>query len=207
MKQTIIVTGTDTDVGKTVFAAALTRALGAFYWKPVQAGDDDGGDKDRVAALGVPKQRILPEAYRLKTPCSPHRAARIDGIAIDLAQLVLPGGGGPLVVEGAGGALVPVTDDVLYADIFAQWGAPAVIVAATRLGTINHSLLTIEALRARKVSILGVAFVGEPEPDSEATVCAIGKVARLGRLPRLASLTPQSLGDAFAANFETGQFL
>ena len=207
MKQTIIGTGTDTDVGKTVFAAALTRALGAFYWKPVQAGDDDGGDKDRVAALGVPKQRILPEAYRLKTPCSPHRAARIDGITIDLAQLVLPGGAGPLVVEGAGGALVPVTDDVLYADIFAQWGAPAVIVAATRLGTINHSLLTIEALRARKVSILGVAFVGEPEPDSEATVCAIGKVARLGRLPRLASLTPQSLGDAFAANFETGQFL
>lgn len=95
MKQTIIVTGTDTDVGKTVFAAALTRALGAFYWKPVQAGDDDGGDKDRVAALGVPKQRILPEAYRLKTPCSPHRAARIDGITIDLAQLVLPGGGRP----------------------------------------------------------------------------------------------------------------
>ena len=136
--------------------------MGAFYWKPVQAGDDDGGDKDRVAALGVPKQRILPEAYRLKTPCSPHRAARIDGITIDLAQLVLPGGAGPLVVEGAGGALVPVTDDVLYADIFAQWGAPAVIVAATRLGTINHSLLTIEALRARKVSILGVAFVGEP---------------------------------------------
>ena len=207
MKQTSILTGTDTDVVKTVFAAALTRALGAFYWKPVQAGDDDGGDKDRVAALGVPKQRILPEAYRLKTPCSPHRAARIDGITIDLAQLVLPGGAGPLVVEGAGGALVPVTDDVLYADIFAQWGAPAVIVAATRLGTINHSLLTIEALRARKVSILGVAFVGEPEPDSEATVCAIGKVARLGRLPRLASLTPQSLGDAFAANFETGQFL
>jgi dethiobiotin synthetase len=203
---TIIVTGTDTDVGKTVFAAALTRALAAFYWKPVQAGDDDGGDKARVAALGVPEAMILPEAYSLKTPCSPHRAARIDGITIDPARLALPATPGPLVVEGAGGALVRVTDDVVYADIFAQWGAPAVIVAATRLGTINHSLLTIEALRARNVTIVGMAFVGDPEPDSEATICRIGKVARLGRLPRLSTLTPQSLGDAFAANFEIGPF-
>lgn len=207
MIPTIIVTGTDTDVGKTVFAAALTRALAAFYWKPVQAGDDDGGDKARVAALGVPEAMILPEAYILKTPCSPHRAARIDGITIDPAKLALPVTPGPLVVEGAGGALVPVTDDVVYADIFAQWRAPAVIVAATRLGTINHSLLTIEALRARNVNILGMAFVGDPEPDTEATICRIGKVTRLGRLPRLTTLTPQTLHDAFAAHFAIGQFV
>ena len=207
MTRTIIVTGTDTDVGKTVFAAALTGALGAFYWKPVQAGDDDGSDKARVAALGVPETKILPEAYSLKTPCSPHRAARIDGITIDPTRLGLPVTPGPLVVEGAGGALVPVTDEILYADIFAQWAAPAVIVATTGLGTINHSLLTIEALRARNIAILGTAFIGDPEPDTEATICRIGKVTRLGRLPRLAPLTPQALSDAFAANFQIGQFL
>lgn len=206
MNQTIIVTGTDTDVGKTVFAAALAHALGAFYWKPVQAGDEDGGDRARIASLGVPDAMILPEVYSLKTPCSPHRAARIDGVTIDPVLLALPPATSPLVVEGAGGVLVPVTNEVLYADIFAQWNAPAIIVAATRLGTINHSLLTIEALRARGVDILGMAFVGDPEPDSEATICAIGKVARLGRLPRLDPLTPETLAEAFAANFDIGQF-
>ncbi|WP_379922885.1 dethiobiotin synthase [Erythrobacter sp. R86502] len=206
MNQTVIVTGTDTDVGKTVFAAALTRALGAHYWKPVQAGDDDGTDRARVAALGVPEAMILPEAYCLKTPCSPHRAARIDGVSIDPARLALPRTHGPLVVEGAGGALVPVTDHILYADVFAQWRAPAVIVAATRLGTINHSLMTIEALRARGVPICGIAFIGDPEPDSEDTICAIGKVTRLGRLPRLDPLTPAALADAFAANFHLKDF-
>jgi len=202
----IVVTGTDTDVGKTVFAAALTVALGAHYWKPVQAGLADGSDAGTVARLGVPPERVLPEAYRLTTPCSPHRAAEIDRVTIDPARLALPTVDGPLVVEGAGGVLVPVTRDLLFADLFARWGAPVVLVARTALGTINHSLLSIEALRRRGVSILGVAFVGEPVEDSEATIARIGGVKRLGRLGRVAPLDAGTLAQAFAAGFRTEDF-
>ena len=193
-----VVTGTDTDVGKTVFAAALAGHLGGWYWKPVQAGLDGGTDAERVAALsGLPRERVLPEAYRLTTPCSPHRAAEIDGVEIDPARLALPAQR-PLVVEGAGGALVPLRDDLLYADVFARWGLPAIVVARTELGTINHSLLTIEALLARGVGIHGVAFIGDPIEDSEATICRIGQVRRLGRLPWLDPLDAETLRAAFA---------
>lgn len=204
----IIVTGADTEIGKTVFAAALVAALGAHYWKPVQAGLDDGhGDRDRVARLaGVGADRIVPEAYRLATPCSPHRAAEIDGVTIDPSRLALPPVEGPLVIEGAGGVLVPLTREMTYADQFARWGCPVVLVARTALGTINHSLLSIEALRARGIDLLGVAFVGEANEDSEATICQMGKVRRLGRLPRLDPLTPETLRAAFAANFQLEDF-
>lgn len=204
----IIVTGADTEIGKTVFAAALVAALGAHYWKPVQAGLDDGhGDRDRVARLaGVGADRIVPEAYRLATPCSPHRAAEIDGVTIDPSRLALPPVEGPLVIEGAGGVLVPLTREMTYADQFARWGCPVVLVARTALGTINHSLLSIEALRARGIDLLGVAFVGEANEDSEATICQMGKVRRLGRLPRLDPLTPETLRAAFAANFRLEDF-
>lgn len=204
----LIITGTDTEIGKTVFAAALTGALGASYWKPIQAGiEEDGGDRERVARLaGIAPDKLLPEAYRLTTPCSPHRAAEIDGVVIDPALLGLPQVDGPLIVEGAGGVLVPLSRRETYADQFARWRCPVVLVARTGLGTINHSLLSIEALRARGVDVLGVAFVGDAQDDSEATICAMGKVRRLGRLPRLAPLTPETLRAAFAANFRLEDF-
>jgi dethiobiotin synthetase len=205
--RTIVITGTDTDVGKTVFAAALAGALGATYWKPVQAGLEDGGDAATVARLGgVPPGRVLAEAYRLTTPCSPDRAAELDGTAIDPDRLVPPTLDGPLVIEGAGGVLVPVTGDLLFADLFAQWRLPVVLVARTALGTISHSLLSIEALRARGVPILGIAFTGEAVEHSEATIARIGGVRRLGRLPRLAPLDAASLGAAFAAHFDLADF-
>ena len=203
-----VVTGTDTDVGKTVFAAALTGALGATYWKPVQAGPDDDGlsDSDRVRALAGSGARILPEAYRLDTPCSPHLAAEIDGVRIDPARLFPPETDGPLVIEGAGGVLVPLTRTILYVDLFARWDFPVVLVARTRLGTINHSLLSIEALRARGLAIHGIAFVGESNAESERIVCDLGHVRRLGRLPRLPQLTARTLADAFSANFDILDF-
>jgi len=200
----IVVTGTDTDVGKTVFAAALAGALGAHYWKPVQAGLDPRADIDSVAILSG--AHILPEAYRLTTPCSPHRAAEIDGVTIDPARLALPDVDGPLVVEGAGGVLVPVTPDLLFADLFARWTRPVVLVARTGLGTINHSLLSIEALRRRDVPILGIAFIGDEQADSEATIVRLGWVKRLGRLPRLDPLDAGTLATAFAANFDLADF-
>ena len=202
----IVVTGTDTDVGKTVFAAALTVALGARYWKPVQAGLADGSDAGSVVRLGVDPAHVVPEAYRLRTPCSPHRAAALDGVTIDPERLALPPGEGALVVEGAGGVLVPLTRTWSFADQAARWGAPVVLVARTALGTINHSLLSIEALRARGVAVRGVAFVGAGVEDSEATICAIGRVRRLGRLPILPELTAATLAAAFADAFDPDDF-
>jgi dethiobiotin synthetase len=203
-----IVTGTDTDVGKTVFAAALTGALGAHYWKPVQAGLDGGGDSGSIARLaGVPASQILPEAYRLNTPCSPHQAAEIDGITIDPARLELPRTDGPLVAEGAGGVMVPITRTLVFADIFARWRQPVVLVARTTLGTINHSLLSIEALRRRDVPILGIAFVGEANLESETIIVELGKVKRLGRLPHLDPLDHSTLAEAFRANFNLSDFV
>ncbi len=203
----IVVTGTDTDVGKTVFAAALTGALGASYWKPVQAGTDDGTDRQRVARLaGIAPSRILPEAYSLATPCSPHRAAAIDGVTIDLDRLALPQVAGPLVVEGAGGVLVPIVGTTTFADLFARWRQPVVLVARTALGTINHSLLSIEALRARGVPIRGVAFIGDAVPDSEETIVRLGNTRRLGRLPFVQDLRPDTLARAFADGFDVEDF-
>lgn len=193
-----VVTGTDTGIGKTYFASELVRALDGFYWKPIQAGLDEASDSETVAARsGLPADRILPEAYRLNTPCSPHRAAEIDGVSIDTDRLVPPVTAGPLVIEGAGGALVPVTRQLLYADLFARWKLPVIIVARTALGTINHSLMTIEVLRARGIEPYGIAFSGDANADSEATIAAIGRVRRLGRL---------DIGARFEDGFDIGDF-
>jgi dethiobiotin synthetase len=168
---------------------------------------EGGGDAVTVATLsGLPAERMLPEAYRLRTPCSPHRAAEIDGVEIEIDRLTLPTVQGPLVVEGAGGVLVPITQDLVFADLFARWAQPVVLVARTGLGTINHSLLSIEALRSRGVPILGIAFVGDAVEDSETIIARIGGVKRLGRLPRLAPLNATALGTAFLQNFDPEDF-
>jgi dethiobiotin synthetase len=208
MSPRLVVTGTDTDIGKTVFSAALAGALGAVYWKPIQAGLEDETDSQTVARLsGLPPQQILPEAYRLRTPASPHLAAELDGVFIEPGSLLLPQTDRPLVVEGAGGLMVPLTREVTYLDVIAMWRVPVVLCARTTLGTINHSLLSIAALRARGVAILGVAFTGDENVESERIIADMGGVARLGRLPHLAPLTSETLQQAFASSFDVRDFL
>jgi dethiobiotin synthetase len=200
------VSGTDTDVGKSVFAAALAGYLRAHYWKPVQAGLEGETDSAAVARLSGGLAQILPEIYRLTTPCSPHEAARIDRITIDPALLALPQADGRLVVEGAGGVLVPLADDLVYADLFARWGLPVVLVARTSLGTINHSLLSLEALRSRGIVVHGVVFSGETNSASQQAITRIGRVRDLGRLPWLVPLNAETLAAAFTSHIDTGAF-
>jgi len=208
MSTTLIVTGTDTDVGKTVFCAGLTRLLDGVYWKPVQAGLDGESDSESVQRLsGLPKERILPEGYRLRTPVSPHWAAECDGITIEQDQLALPVATRPLIVEGAGGLLVPLTRRTLQVDLFARWGAPVVLCARTRLGTINHTLLSLEALRRRGITVIGVAFIGDSYPETERIIGEVAAVRVLGRLPRIEPLSAEELGRAFGKAFAAEAFV
>jgi dethiobiotin synthetase len=203
----IVVTGTDTGIGKTVFAAALAGALDGYYWKPIQSGLADETDSDAVRRLsGLAVERILPERYCLRTPASPHLAAEIDGVAIDAERLDPPATPRPLVIEGAGGLLVPLTGEVTYIDVFARWRAPLVLCTRTALGTINHTLLSIEAIRARGIPLLGVAFIGDGNASSEDVIVALGRTRRLGRLPPLTPLTKESLKAAFAEGFNVKDF-
>ncbi len=202
-----VVTGTDTGIGKTIFSAALAAALGGYYWKPVQSGLDEETDSQTVHRLGrLPPHRILPETYRLRTPASPHLAARIDHVAIDTEQLTPPATDAPLVIEGAGGLLVPLTETDIFADVFARWQFPVILCARTGLGTINHTLLSLEALRHRAIPIFGIAFIGDEEAETQSIITAMGQVRILGRMPRLDPLTPESLDQAFQENFLPSAF-
>ncbi|PHS19389.1 MAG: dethiobiotin synthase [Blastopirellula sp.] len=205
MTKAIIVTGTDTDIGKTIFAAALTQALAATYWKPVQAGLAGETDSQTVARLS--RRPVLPEVYRLKMPASPHLAAETEGLEIDPVKLQIPETSGPVVIEAAGGLMVPLNREKLFLDLIADWRAPVVLCARTTLGTINHSLLSIAALHHAGCPLMGVAFVGNTNPDVETTICDFGGVANLGCLPLLDDLNSMSLAAAFSGNFETCDFL
>lgn len=208
MSQQIVVAGTDTGVGKTVVCAGLANLLGANYWKPIQAGLDGETDAEVVARLGsISADRIVPEVYRLRTPASPHHSAEIDGIRIDADSLHVPDTGErPLVIEGAGGLMVPLNGSTLYIDIFERWRLPVLLCASTRLGTINHSLLSIEALRKRQIPILGIAFIGDRNAETQSAIREMGRVRWLGRLPWLSPLTPDTLQDAFKGSFRADDF-
>ncbi len=203
MTKRIVITGTDTGIGKTVFSAGLAGLLDGFYWKPVQSGLDEETDSQVVERLaGLPPGRVLPEVYRLKEPLSPHRSAELDGVAIDVAKLSLPDLPGSIVIEGAGGLMVPLNRRTKFIDIFAQWRVPVILCARTKLGTINHTLLSIEALRARSIPLLGIAFIGEEVADTQKTIVEFSGVRQLGRLPHLDPLTSETLRDAMVAGFD-----
>ncbi|MET4359090.1 dethiobiotin synthetase [Bradyrhizobium sp. RT9b] len=209
MSRRIVVAGTDTGVGKTVFSAGLAHLLEANYWKPIQAGLESETDTETVARLGcLSADRIVPELYRLRTPASPHHSAEIDGVRIDVDSLHVPETGERrLVIEGAGGLMVPLNPGTLYIDVFERWRLPVVLCASTELGTINHSLLSIEALRRRHMHILGIAFIGKRRPETESAICDMGRVRWLGRLPWISPLSTDSLQAAFKNSFVRNDFL
>jgi len=182
----LVVCGTDTDVGKTVVSAWLVQGLGACYWKPVQSGLEGGSDSQRVQQLlNLSPDRLIPEAYRLSQPVSPHWAAEQDGVQIAPERLTLPVVQRPLVVETAGGLLVPFRRDWLQIEQLQQWGLPVVLVGRSGLGTLNHCLLSIEALRQRQIPLLGLILNGPPHPDNPRTLEQLGGVPVLAQLPPL----------------------
>jgi dethiobiotin synthetase len=158
------------------------------------------------ALTGFGPSHFLPEVYRLALPASPHIAAAAEGVRIDPNRLVIPETARPLVIEGAGGPMVPLTDDTLFIDVFARWRLPAILCARTALGTINHSLLAIEALRRRGIPMAGIVFIGEKNTASEETIARMGGIRRLGRLPVIPGLDGDTLAAAFRDNFNVADF-
>jgi dethiobiotin synthetase len=208
MSKAYIVAGTDTGIGKTTAAAMLTLALDALYWKPIQSGTTDGTDRQWVQALTqLPGDRFLPERFVLTQPLSPHRAAEIDGVEIQTSTLVVPASDRALIIEGAGGLLVPITRSALQIDVFAAWGLPLILCSRTSLGTINHTLLSIEALRIRHVQLHGLIFIGEDNPDNLRTIAEFSGARILGHVPRLDHIDPGALLDVFARGFRREDFV
>ena len=180
------VTGTDTDVGKTLVSSWLLTQLDASYWKPVQAGVTPETDSSVVRRLAeIDPDRILPEAYVLPEAIAPHEAARRAGIAIDMAKFVPPVSDRLLVVEGAGGLMVPLTDTAYVIDLAAELHLPVILVARSTLGTINHTLLSLEAIRRRGLPLAGVVINGPETPHNRAAIERYGQVEVIAEIPWL----------------------
>lgn len=178
----IFVTGISTDVGKTIASAIITEALEADYWKPIQAGDLDTSDSHKIKSLlSNMKTVIHPNSYQLKKPASPHFAAEMDGITIDLKQIIAPTTKNHLVIEGAGGIFVPLNDKDCVIDLI-QKDYKVIVVSRHYLGSINHTLLTIRALQNRKISIDGIIFSGEENKATEAIILSKTGLKFIGRI-------------------------
>lgn len=203
MNSSYIITGTDTNIGKTVACAMLVQSLGCNYWKPVQSGIEEGGvDTRRVQKMtDLPDDRFLPESYVFSEPLSPHRSAEIDGVELDLSNLSIPQSDRPLIIEGAGGLMVPLTRDNLLINQFKDWDLPVILCARTALGTINHTLLSLEALWARKIKVHGLIFIGENNDDNMRTIVEFSKTKILGHIPWMDDLNAKNLQSVFDRNF------
>lgn len=184
MPKQYFLSGIGTEVGKTIASAVLVQYLKAQYWKPVQAGDLDNSDSHKVARLAAhPGLKVWPERYALSQPMSPHAAADIDGVKLQLADFSLPATEENLVVEGAGGLMVPLSEELLIIDLIAELGLGCVLVSRNYLGSINHSLLSIEALQRRNIPIAGIIFNGPPNEATESVILKRSGLPFLFRIP------------------------
>jgi dethiobiotin synthetase len=193
----LFVTGIGTNVGKTVISAILTQKLQADYWKPIQAGDLNNTDSMKVSQwVDNTISTIHPEAYRLTQPMSPHAAAERDGININLNDIISAETTRNLIIEGAGGLMVPLNKNNLVVDMISHFQAEVVLVSRHYLGSINHTILSIEALRSRNIPITGIIFNGDDNRDTESIIKSVCAVPILGRIPDIDNLNQHSIKDA-----------
>ena len=199
------VTGTDTNVGKTVLSALLVAALNAVYWKPVQTGAIEGTDREAVRRwTGADEDRLSAERFRFDPPVSPHLAAREAGITITLDAFEFPAAPAnrKWVIEGAGGVMVPLNDHELMRDLIARIGLPAIVAARTSLGTINHTLLTLSALREARIPIHGVALIGDENIENCRAIEHYGQIRVVGRIPMLKQIHRAALLEVYEKHFD-----
>jgi dethiobiotin synthetase len=200
----IFVTGTDTGIGKTLISALLVVGLGAEYWKPIQCGLDEMPDREWVIQkTGIPASRAHPEVYRLKHPLSPHAAASLEGITIEMESIRLPSSKS-LVVEGAGGIMVPLNDRHFMLDLMKRLALPVLLVTSSRLGTINHTLLSLEQLRRHDLEIVGVVINGPRNAANREAIRTYGKVHILAEVEPLERFDPETLKEVFQRTFWKG---
>lgn len=187
----LMVAGSGTDVGKTVVSAILATLLDGDYWKPIQCGNEENSDTVIIKNfINTKRHFVHTPAYSLKAPLSPHHAARLENTSIVLDAIRLPQTERSLIIEGVGGIFVPLTTKVLTIDLFKSWNCRWVVVSRHYVGSINHTLLTIETLKQRQVPIIGIIFNGESNPDSEAAILEISQLPCLGKLLPEENLNP-----------------
>lgn len=197
MSNTYFVTGIGTGIGKTIVSAILTEKLNADYWKPIQSGDLDISDSLLIKNLfSNTKTVIHPERYRLSQPLSPHLSARLDGVEISIADIEAPETANALIIEGAGGLMVPLNNEELILDLIKNLKARVIVVSQNYLGSINHTLLTLEVLKANQIEIEGLIFNGAANTETEHYIETYSKVKVLGRIPKMSVIDKESIKEA-----------
>jgi dethiobiotin synthetase len=204
----LFVTGTDTAVGKTLLSALLVAALNRKYWKPIQTGACEGTDRETVMRwAGVAADRTYSETYIFDPPVSPHAAAEQSGTVIDVRGICRPPSPDPLIIEGAGGVLVPLNGSEFMLDLMRQCNAAIIVASRTALGTINHTLLTITAIRNAKLHVRGVVMIGKEHPDNRRALECYGNVPVIGWIPWLEKIDRHILLTVFEEHFDARAFL
>lgn len=194
MKQDLVIAGIGTEVGKTVVSALFVEAMKADYWKPVQSGSLTDSDTRTVKELiSNAESEFHDEAYLLKEPLSPHAAAKIDGVEIALSAIQIPDTENDLVIELAGGLMVPLNDTALNMDLLEQWKLPVVIVSDYYLGSINHTLLTIDALKSRHIPVHSIVFNGTLVEESRNAIIGFSGIDQVIEIPRLETLNSENI--------------
>lgn len=197
MKKIYFVTGIGTEIGKTIISAILVEKLNADYWKPIQSGDLDNSDTDKIKSLiSNSESKFHPEAYRFTQAFSPHLSAKLDGQQINLSTINLPKTENSLIIEGAGGVLVPLNNQDLIIDLIKKLNIDVILVSKNYLGSINHTLLTIEALKNRGINIKGIIFNGKKTASSEEIIASLTQIKILGYVPELIKLDQENIKKA-----------